>query len=94
MKKSKLLLSCIAILAIAGSSLAFKASNHFSCGSVYCSTTCSILQQVGFRIDPNGTQTNPCAAKAETIPYYFDGTGTCKAASISAKFTETATQCN
>jgi hypothetical protein len=94
MKRSKLLLSGIAVLAIVGSSLAFKASTYFSDGSVFCSTSCSTLQQVGFRLDPNGTQSNPCAAKTETIPYYFNGLGSCVNAPTTAKFTATNVQGN
>ncbi len=82
MKKGKLLLSGIAVLAIVGSSLAFKATK-FSDGGVFCSTTCSSLQQQAFRIDPSGTIANPCAgSSSSTTPYYFDENNACQATVI------------
>jgi hypothetical protein len=95
MKRSKLLLSGIAVLAIVGSSLAFK-SAKFSDGGVFCSTTCSSLFQKAFRIDPSGSVTNPCTGSSQsTTPYYFDENNACQATVIgTTKFKATTTTGN
>jgi hypothetical protein len=79
MKKAKLLLTGIAVLAIVGSAFAFKASNYFSSGSVFCSSTCAAAQLVAFKVDCSGSTTpNPCAGHVQTLPYYMDANCACQ----------------
>lgn len=51
----KKIVSALAVLAVVGSTLAFK---PFGSGSVFCTSSCAT--RINFKVDPAGTFTNPC----------------------------------
>jgi hypothetical protein len=56
MKRLKLMLSAVGILAVVGTALAFTAK-PFEMGSVYCNSTCT--DRIDFRVAASGVS-NPC----------------------------------
>jgi hypothetical protein len=80
MKKSKMILSAIAVVAIVGSALAFR---PMGLGQIYCESTCE--QKINWKLDDSGTETDPCEGLQE---YRIDpNTHLCTA--VSGKFIET-----
>jgi hypothetical protein len=87
MKKSKMILSAVTVLAIVGSALAFK---PFGRGEIYCNSACDDNQKIDWKIDNiNGTITNPCE-NATSLEYFKNPSGICTPTATSDKFVPTA----
>ena len=77
MKKAKIMLSAIAVFAIVGGALAFKAQK-FGAANIYCAQNCPSNSKVKYNsVDPGAavTSTTPCGAN-QTI--YFSNAGGCQ----------------
>jgi len=90
MKKAKLMLTAITVVAVVSGALAFKAKT-FQFANVYCGTTtdvCSIpADKVAFQyVGTSGTVSNPCTTGQA---YYYDG-ATCNPEENSATIFQTS----
>ncbi|OQP66622.1 hypothetical protein [Niastella populi] len=75
MKKAKVLLAAIAVFAVVGGALAFKAKNV---GSIYCDSTCPIQAlRLGFTTQDQdqGSATTVCNAQGTNMYYVAPVTG-------------------
>lgn len=82
MKRLKMIITAIAVLATVSGALAFKSSARFSSGSVYCTNTCAT--SVAFKVDPNGTNTIPCGTGNQ--PYIYNASSVCTATIAGTTF--------
>jgi hypothetical protein len=90
MKKAKLLLSAFAVLAIVGTTLAFKANSRFGSGTAYCTSTCPTTSLVNFTPGTGTGQTQtPCGVGVQ--PYIVTGfPAACTATAPLTEFIPTA----
>jgi len=86
MKRIKVFLTAFAVVAIVGSALAVKA--NFCVDSVYWASTCAANTRVDFRINPNGTQINPCCTTGgvENHSWIIDENNICAQNQLGAKY--------
>jgi uncharacterized protein YxeA len=72
MKKAKIMLTSIAVLAVVGGALAFKATK-FGQGNVFCkfaqSPNCRLTDYTTDFYAGQATTTNPCTASGQTVYY-------------------------
>lgn len=70
MKKAKLMLTAIAVLAVVGGALAFKAKT-FGQGNVFCKFTdgCALVDYTTGQVSGAETTDNPCAAAITSSTY-------------------------
>jgi len=89
MKRAKMFLTAIAVVATVGSALAV--TNYFGSGSVFCSSTCT-TNRVNFRNDPAGTSVKPCGTTGgiENASYIFDEGNVCRQNALGQNYSTTA----